>query len=50
MPLPVNRRRQEWRLEDIPFDAIDAASVRDDEFLFLLLASASFVEILYALA
>ena len=46
MPLPVNRRRQEWRLEDIPFDAIDAASVRDDEFLFLLLASASFVEIL----
>jgi rubrerythrin len=46
MSLPAHRRRQEWRLEDIPFGAVDAASVRDDEFLFLLLASASFVEIL----
>jgi rubrerythrin len=35
-----------WRLEDIAFDKIDKASVRDDEFLFLTLASASFVEIL----
>lgn len=46
MLFPANRGRQSWRLEDIPFDAIDTASVRDDEFLFLMLASASFVEIL----
>jgi hypothetical protein len=46
MSLPDNRRHQDWRLEDISFDAVDAASVRDDEFLFLMLASASFVEIL----
>jgi rubrerythrin len=46
MPLPANNRRQSWRLDDIDFDAVDAASVRNDEFLFLTLASASFVEIL----
>jgi rubrerythrin len=46
MLLPSNQGRQNWRLEDISFDSIDVASVRDDEFLFLLLASASFVEIL----
>jgi rubrerythrin len=46
MPLPTNSRRQNWRLEDIDFAAVDTASVRDDEFLFLMLASASFVEIL----
>ena len=46
MLLPSNRGRQAWRLEDIPFDTIDTASVRDNEFLFLSLASASFVEIL----
>ena len=44
--LSSNRKRQHWRLEDIAFKTIDAASVRDDEFLFLTLASASFVEIL----
>lgn len=44
--LSSNRKRQHWRLEDIAFDAIDTASVRDNEFLFLTLASASFVEIL----
>jgi rubrerythrin len=46
MSLPAYRSRQEWRLEDISFDAIDTASIRNDEFLFLMLASASFVEIL----
>lgn len=39
-----------WRLEDIDFAAIDPALVRDDdEFLFYMLASASFVEILAGL-
>lgn len=33
-------------MEDIRFDQIDAASVHADQFLFLTLASASFVEIL----
>jgi rubrerythrin len=46
MRLPTNKGRQDWRLEDISFDAVNTASVRNDEFLFLMLASASFVEIL----
>ncbi|MDB5775218.1 MAG: ferritin-like protein [Herbaspirillum sp.] len=46
MPSSANRRRPGWRLEDIPFGQIDMASVRNDEFLFVMLASASFVEIL----
>jgi hypothetical protein len=33
-----------WRLEDIAFDAIDTRVVRDDETLFYLLVSASFIE------
>ena len=44
MSLPEHLRR--WRLEDIAFEAVDAAVVRDDEFLFTTLASASLVEIL----
>jgi len=40
----VNHRR--WSLNDIPFNAIDVTAVRADEFLFITLASASFVEIL----
>jgi rubrerythrin len=44
--MPDSVSHQRWRLEDIDLDAVDAASVRDDEFLFLTLASASFVEIL----
>lgn len=34
-----------WSLDDIPFASIDRDRVRTDESLFLLLASASFVEI-----
>lgn len=41
-----NRRHQHWQLEDINFDLVDVALVRDDEILFYMLASASFVEIL----
>jgi hypothetical protein len=33
-----------WRLEDVGIDAVDAAGVRDDETLFYLLVSASFIE------
>ncbi|HAT33614.1 MAG TPA: ferritin [Janthinobacterium sp.] len=46
MPLPDKHKRPRWRLEDIEFDKIDVSLARDDEFLFLTLASASFVEIL----
>lgn len=46
MPLPDSNGRQGWRLDDIDFDTVDVASVRDDEFLFFVLACASFVEIL----
>ena len=35
-----------WNITEIPFDRIDKNAIRDDEFLFLTLASASFVEIL----
>jgi rubrerythrin len=35
-----------WRLEDIDFQVVDLALVHDDEMLFYMLASASFVEIL----
>ncbi len=33
-----------WRVEEVDFSAVDAARARDDETLFFLLASASFVE------
>ncbi len=33
-----------WRVEALDFSALDAARVRDDETLFFLLASASFIE------
>jgi rubrerythrin len=46
MLLSTDHRPQNWRFDDIAFDAVDATLVRDDEFLFLTLASASFVEIL----
>ncbi len=49
MHLPTKQKtkpmRASWGLDDIAFDAIDTAQVRDDEFLFLTLASASYVEI-----
>jgi rubrerythrin len=35
-----------WRIEDIDFDLVDTEAVHDNEFLFHMLASASFVEIL----
>jgi hypothetical protein len=35
-----------WKLEDIDFDRVDATSIKNDEFLFYLLVSASIVEIL----
>jgi hypothetical protein len=35
-----------WRIEDVDFSRIDVVAVRDDAFLFCMLASASFVEIL----
>lgn len=38
-------RQQSWRLADIPFDSIDIEAVRNDTYLFYLLAAASFVEI-----
>jgi hypothetical protein len=41
---PKEKSFHRWDLEDIPFDHIDAAQVRDDAALFQLLASASFVE------
>jgi len=33
-----------WSVHDLPFDHIDRASVRDDETLFYMLVSASFIE------
>lgn len=42
-PIP---HRPRWRIDEIDFDAIDPALVRNDEFLFTMLACASFVEIL----
>jgi rubrerythrin len=42
----ADTKRPHWRMDDIPYDEVDATLVRDDEFLFLMLASASFVEIL----
>ncbi len=43
---PVSSHCLKWNLAEIPFDRIDKSAIRDDEFLFLTLASASFVEIL----
>lgn len=37
--------RQRWTLDDIAWDRIDREAVHDDETLFYLVASASFVEI-----
>lgn len=38
-------RGPRWRHEDLPYDAIDRAAVRDDRLIFYMLATASFVEI-----
>jgi rubrerythrin len=40
------KKNQHWHLDEINFDAIQAELVHNDQFLFLTLASASFVEIL----
>lgn len=37
--------RAPWRLDDIPYDAIDVARIRNDRELLYLVAAASFVEI-----
>jgi hypothetical protein len=37
-------RQLPWSLDDIPFHAIQAERIRDDDALFLLVCSASFVE------
>ena len=42
----LGRRASTWQLGEIDFDAIDTDLVRNDEYLFYLLASASFVEIM----
>src|ERR1039458_1046214 len=46
MPEMESSNRLRWRIEDIDFDRVDARAVHDNEFLFHMLASASFVEIL----
>ncbi|MET3109455.1 rubrerythrin, partial [Oxalobacteraceae bacterium GrIS 1.18] len=40
-----DHNRPHWRIEDIDFTAIDPELIRHDQFLFVTLASASFVEI-----
>jgi len=54
MPAPFTSRDSPapplpWRLEDIDLSAIEPARVREDDTLFFLLASSSFVEIASAL-
>jgi len=43
---PARAGQQGWRVEDIDFSLVQSELVRDDEQLFYLLVSASFVEIL----
>lgn len=45
----ASKNSPRWRLEEIDWQAIDRTLVRDNEFLFTMLACASFVEILAAL-
>jgi len=42
MTMPT--RQLPWSLDDIPYDAIETGRIRDDDALFLLVCSASFVE------
>ena len=42
---PGKAGRASWSMEDIPYHALAHAQVRDDERLFYILASASFIEI-----
>ena len=44
-PQPEAERRRSWSLDDIPYEQIDRSVVGDDEVLFSLIASASFIEI-----
>jgi rubrerythrin len=44
-PQPETERNRSWSLDDIPYERIDRSVVADDELLFNLLASASFIEI-----
>ena len=43
---PARAGQKGWRVEDIDFSLVQSELVRDDEQLFYLLVSASFVEIL----
>ncbi len=47
--MPAARRKDKegasWSIDDIPFDLLERDQVQDDERLFYLLASASFIEI-----
>ena len=43
-PTPGSEEHHGWSLQDLPFEHIDRAGVRDDETLFYLLVSASFIE------
>lgn len=40
----AGERHQRWTLADIPWDAIDRGAMRDNEALFYLVASASYME------
>jgi hypothetical protein len=46
-PLPMDEpdERRAWSLADIPYERIDRSLVADDDLLFTLVASASFIEI-----
>jgi hypothetical protein len=41
---PTTGSEEHWSLQDLPFQQIDRASVRDDDTLFYMLVSASFIE------
>jgi hypothetical protein len=43
-PTAGSEERHDWSLRDVPFEHIDRASVRDDDALFYMLVSASFIE------
>lgn len=43
-PAPDSRTHQHWSLEDIPWQDIDHSALADQELLFYLVTSASFIE------
>lgn len=46
MAFPEQGQALRWKMEEIDFQSVNTALIRDDELLFYMLASASFVEIL----